>query len=572
MLLCLSEKVAQKAKNMISIYQKNNRLPYLLGLLLCVLFVSAPILSFAQDADRGVTLSVTPTLFEMAASPGQEWNSSIKVINNNPHELTVYANVVNFAPQGETGEGKFIPVFEKGTDGTTLAEWIEAPQEAITIAPEQSYSIPISVRVPIDATPGGHFAAILIGTQPPETGDAFRVRTSQIVTSLFFLRIAGDVVEKGTIREFRSSKLFVNAPEADFEVRFENKGNVHLQPQGEIVITNMWGKERGVIPINHQTHFGNVLPDSVRKFDFSWKGESSISDIGRYKATLTLAYGESDRKFVTSATYFYVVPLKALSIVLGSILIFGFLVSFMIKAYVRRMLLLAGVEPQHVRRDEKRSFAREGDVRIVKGMSLKAPVQKGVLDLKDTLRGASAFVGRIRALYRFIVAYRVFFGGVVVVVMALVLGGIFLSEVTTEQKDYEVVIDNIDTDVTLSSEEIIYDRMTDDKEAEAVTEAIVSEDEQSYELTIVNSSDIPGAAASLQGVLEEAGYLVADLRSDFSESKEKSVIVYDFALQEEALLLSKKLGGALLSANPESSSENTTPPITIFIGNDYTSI
>jgi hypothetical protein len=334
----------------------------------------------------------------------------------------------------------------------------------------------------------------------------------------------------------------------------------------------MWGKERGVIPINHQTHFGNVLPESIRKFDFSWKGESSISDIGRYKATLTLAYGDSDRKFVTSTTYFYVVPIKALSIVLGSILVLGFLVSFMIKAYVRRMLFLAGVEPGYTRREERRSFVREGDVRIVKGVSLKAPVQKGVHDFKDTLAGKTVFLDRVRALWGFIVAYKIFFGGVLVVIVALILGGIFFSEVTTEQKDYEVVIDNIDKDLKLSSEEIIYEKMADKEEAVPAEDTLETEREQAYELTLVNSSDIPGAAASLQALLEKEGYVIADLNSDFTESKEKSVIVYDVALQEEALALSRKLGGALLSADPESSSETTTPSITIFIGNDYNQI
>jgi hypothetical protein len=532
---------------------------FLHSLILTFVLWLLPCTGIAQDSGL-VSLSVTPTLFEMSANPQQAWNSSVKVINNNPQELVVYAQVVNFAPQGETGQGKFVPVFESETHGATLAEWISITSEPFTIAPEQSVSIPFNVQVPPDAAPGGHFAAILIGTQPPDSAGGYQVKTSQIVTSLFFVRVAGDVVEEGVVREFRTVEKFVDAPEAQFEVRFENKGNVHLQPQGEILITNMWGKERGVIPINHQTHFGNVLPESVRKFEFSWRGETTLSDIGRYKAVLALAYGEDARKFATSTVYFYVIPLKALVIVLGSLIAIIALMTWAIKAYVRRMLALAGVNPDY--RASSRpvnTYRRDGDVRIERRVSLQAPVQSGVLDLKKRLEGAHAMKDVISSVYSFIIAYRVFFLIFVLCVISIFAIFFFVREVTQEQRDYEVVIENTDADVTLSSEEIIYEK----SETESVA---LNQDSQQYSLVLINASDTPGLGASLQGRLESEGYVITSLRADLEEVKERTVIVYDTELQEEALALSKLLKNALLSANTEI--PQTTPQINVFIGND----
>jgi len=530
-----------------------------------MLLVLAPFVLHAQSNDV-LSLSVTPTLFEMSAVPSQAWQSSVKVINNNPYTITVYASVVNFAPRGETGEGKFVPLFGSAGDNTTLAEWITVSPEAVRIPPEESISIPISVHVPDDAAPGGHFAAILVGTRPLDTGPSFQVRTSQLVTSLFFVRIAGDVVEDGTIREFRTQKQFVSAPEATFEVRFENKGNVHLQPQGEIVITNMWGKERGIIPINHKTRFGNVLPESIRKFDFAWTGEYSFSDIGIYKAELTLAYGVDARKFVTSATYFYVVPFKALSIVLGSLLVFVLFVQWMIKAYVRRMLALAGVSPEGYRNQRRQGFLREGDVRIVRGASLKAPVDKGVADLRQRMQTAGPLKEKLTSFFGFVFSYRIFFISVLVCIVAGIAIWFFFDDVLTSQRDYEVIIDNADTQVKLSSEEIHYERTHEEPmKVESVLEQPISL-EQTYELVLVNSSDTPGSAANLRLMLEKQGYNIGQLLSDFTQSKERTVIVYDQILQEDALVLSKLLGNALLSARPE---QGEVMNITIFIGNDH---
>ena len=268
-------------------------------------------LVIAQDSS--LTLSISPSLFDMSIDPNQEWRSSLRVININPFDLTVYVDVVNFLPQGEGGEGRFVPVTPSEDGGTTLAEWFTVTKEPILIPQEQSVEIPLVVRAPEDASPGGHFAAILVGTKPlvPEEGQA-RVQTSQMVTSLFFARVSGDVIESGSIREFTTTGKYFNSPEANFELRFENKGNVHLKPQGDIRITNMWGEERGVVPINQNSSFGNVLPESVRKFNFSWKGEWSIADIGRYTAIATLAYGADDRQFASAETTFWVIPFKLL--------------------------------------------------------------------------------------------------------------------------------------------------------------------------------------------------------------------------------------------------------------------
>jgi len=520
----------------------------------------------SAQSNNSVSLSVTPTLFEMAAAPQQVWSSNVKVINNNRFSLTVYANAVNFAPQGETGQGKFLPVFEQVTEGATLAEWIDITNEPITLAPGDSYQIPFTVTVPADAAPGGHFAAIMIGTRPPDTAETFRINTSQIVTSLFFVRIAGDVIEDGSIREFRTTETFLSTPNVNFEVRFQNKGNVHIQPQGEILIKNMWGKERGVIPINHRTHFGNVLPDSIRMFEFNWKGESQFSDIGRYSAELSLAYGRDERKFATSRTYFWVVPVKSVLTVLGVVIASVLFVLWAVKAYVRRMLALEGYQP--VSRGANQ-FRREGDVLIERRKTIQAPVRAGWLDLTERLNKAKAFAETLKALMIFVWSYRLFFGSVLVLVAIILLAWIFVLAVTEDVRDYEVTIENPDANITISSEEIIYDKQygVEGGSPPATDASVKATTTQGFILEIINSSNTVGAAAAMQRQLEPT-YRVSSLRSDFGAAKERSVIVYHKDLQDDALALRALLGDLILSALPPEAEEMN---ITIYIGNDYVS-
>jgi hypothetical protein len=486
------------------ILTSNNRINKLLIIITALVFLQFPFFVFAQ----GLELSVSPTLFEMSALPGQVWNSQVKVINSNKQPLTVYAKVVNFAPKGEYGEGKFTPVLEEMTEGKTLAEWIEITPDSIVVPPETSENIPFKVAVPSDASPGGHFAAIMIGTKPPEN-ERMRISTSQVVTSLFFVRVAGDVIEEGAVREFNTEKRFVSEPMADFTLRFENKGNVHIQPQGQIEITNMWGKERGVIPINHQTHFGNVLPNSVRKFEFTWNGEMSLMDIGRYKASVTLGYGMEGRKSATSVTYFYVVPVKSISLFLLAFIFIIWFVKKSIKAYVRRMLVLSGVDvdtfEENIRDRQSRNFVREGDILIQKkSTSVRSPITSGFTDLLTGLNAVTDIKGKLVALLEFIVSYKKFFTTMFVVVLIIFAITYFVRDVNQPVRDYSVVIENPDQDVMITSEDIIYNNTEQGNNIEkAQTETVINEAtstsaiDQLYRLELVNAGSTPGAAAAI---------------------------------------------------------------------------
>lgn len=512
-------------------------------------------------AQSSVSLSVTPTLFNLSVTPGQAWRSSVRVVNPNAFELAVFTTVANFAPQGEYGTGAFLPVLETETQGRTLAEWITIDSESVTIPPESSVEVPITVSVPVDAAPGGHFAAILVSTVPPEPGPGqVRVRTAQIVSSLFFMRVAGDVVERGSIREFTSSAGLVQRPTIDFLLRFENEGNVHLQPQGDITIFNMWGQERGRIPINYQTHYGNVLPESIRQFSFTWTGETAWFDIGRYRAMATLGYGTDARRFVTSTTYFWVVPYTQLAIAAGIVLSVILIVVWLVRRYVRSMLRLAGVDPDQPVPTFDQATLRVGSSRY---RTATAPLRVGVVDVRRQLNETSAFTDTIRVLARSVVTYRLFVFGVGLCILSIVLLSMFYRVVTKEERAFEVSINNPDSRVVISSEELAYDALRAEQGG-----VVAPERASSTAIELVNVSGVSGAAAAVRLTLEGDGFRVVGLRSDLERVSERTVLVYspEPAVQAEALEISSVLGGIPISAAPAATSSETG--ITIFVGSD----
>lgn len=515
--------------------------------------------AYSAKAQESLTLSISPSLFDMSVNPGQEWRSSLKIINVNNYDLTVYLDVVNFLPQGEGGEGKFVAIQEGEMDGSTLAEWFSLQSEPVVIPPEQSMEIPFAVRVPFEASPGGHFAAILVGTKPlsPEQGQA-RVQTSQMVTSLFFARVAGDITELGSIREFNMADNYLNSPEATFQLRFENKGNVHLQPQGDIRITNMWGQERGIIPINQGSQFGNVLPESIRKFTFSWKGEWSIADIGRYSAVATLAYGTEERQFTSAKTNFWVIPYKLLLGIFTGLALFVFLLTWLVKIYVRHTLVMAGIDVNEYERKKSKTL----DARITKQQKIKlhTPIQTVVTNLRLKLKSTETLLSRCRIVAGFCIQYRLFLIAVLLIVAFLSIIIWYVISANTSQRNYEVTYVNSDKNVTLTSEEIIYNQLKSEKNI----------DEQSIndklpKLNIVNRSGIPGMGAETRLRLEALGYEVIALEIDFTSPQLRTVIIYSAINEAEALKLSGQLNNAPISVSEELGEGEE---MTIFVGSD----
>jgi len=288
----------------------------------------------AQDS---LTLTVTPPLFKINLGPGDSWSSSIRVVNSNSWNREVFASVVNFVPKGEGGRGDLVPVLE-GDKEQTLAQWIKLPKQETILPAEGSVEVPFSLHIPENASPGGHYAAILIGTEPPEGGEGSIIRISSLISSLLFVEVRGDIKEEGIIREFRTEKRLYQKAEAELTLRFENKGNVHLQPRGHITIYNMWGRERGKIPINEKTQFGNVLPKSVRKFEFIWKGEKNFFEIGRYTTIATLGFGREERKNITRETAFWIIPIGPIAGIFGATAVGVFIIIWLIKSYIGRVL------------------------------------------------------------------------------------------------------------------------------------------------------------------------------------------------------------------------------------------
>lgn len=309
-------------------------------------------LSLARaQGSSDVTLTITPPLVKVGMNPGESWSSTLKLVNNGDRPLTIFTSKMDFTSGPDGGVKLLDPQRDRleleGIERFRLSEWLELPSDPIVIAPQGSQEIVYTIKVPADAEPGGHYAAILAGTKPTAEGSGSLVKISSLLASLVMLNVAGETDERGAIAEFSTGRLVFDRPPVDFTVRFANQGNIHLQPQGEIFIRDMYGREKGRLPINHATEFGNVLPGSTRKWTFVWQRDLALWEMGRYKASLILGFGTDERRNIFEERYFWVVNYKLaggfLLGLIGSIWGLSLLIRFYVRRAVREAQSAAGM-------------------------------------------------------------------------------------------------------------------------------------------------------------------------------------------------------------------------------------
>jgi len=517
----------------------------------------------AQDLNR-IALTITPPLIKINMNPGETWSSSIKIINNNPRVLTVYTQIFDFKG-GERGGVKFIKEYDESTEAEKkhlLSQWLEINQEPINLAAYQSQDIVFTIKVPKNAEPGGHYAAILAGIKPAkkiEKGSGINI--SSMLSSLVMLKINGEINEKGQIEEFSTDKRFYQSPEVDFTIRFNNSGNVHLQPQGEIKIYNFFGKVKGIIPINQKSESGNVLPESTRKWEFNWKVEDSLLEIGRFKADLVLGFGEEARQHDFQSLYFWVINLKPTLTILGGLLLFLLFIIYFARRYIKRSVAVA---QRQVKLDAsiQSEFLSSSTNDVINLRNVNYLGKK-----KKKVRKSNKFF--TWSLFK----KSIIFIFILVIVLAIILFSHYnniknnknANLIQTLEKKFidssDLLIESMKSDL---SNTIDYDIIpTNQKHVEEIEDEILLQskeeatttdesktieqpkqlDRANIVLKVLNGSGSKGIASKMSKLLESEGFKIASMGNADTFSYEITMIKYKKDNEEEAIFINQLLGG-----------------------------
>lgn len=310
---------------------RQNLLKILIIVLSLAVFGQAAKTVFAQPA---AGLQVRPAIFEEKADPGQSFSFILRATNIGSEARNFYLvrqDIKGFSPSGE-------PIFAAIGEETIygMSSWIEVSSDPILIGPGETKEIQFSVKVPQNASPGSHLGGLFLSTEPEarlkEIGSLVGYRVGSVIN----LRISGEILEEGQIREFSVEKAvyYQGWPQVKFVSRVENLGNVLIRPRGPIDIVNIFGKKIATLRMNDVA--AAIFPKDIRRFEVTWRKEGLA--FGRYQAVMSLLYGEEQKKTITAAVSFWVLPLDVILPICGGLLILILGGYLGLRLYIKRKI------------------------------------------------------------------------------------------------------------------------------------------------------------------------------------------------------------------------------------------
>lgn len=307
--------------------------------LISLLFVSSPALAL-EIKDAAVEIRgdfvLEPAKEEILLKPGEKTTRTLSIVNRTDSDQIFSVDVEDFVGSQDPKQ----VVVLLGTDKSpySLKDFIKPEVKTFKLGSKQRANLSVVISVPQDAEPGGRYASVLVstssGSDNPTPGEN-KANTVSRVGALYFVRVAGPVKEEGKLSDFRLSgpaKQFYEKGPFNFEILFQNSGNIYLTPGGSVEIKNMLGQ----VVSNLEIAPFFSLPSSLRSAQVTWDSPLAF---GRYTATVSLArgYRESTSSTDSMTITFWVLPWKIILALLVAIIIVAFILRrFMRKFEIRK--------------------------------------------------------------------------------------------------------------------------------------------------------------------------------------------------------------------------------------------
>jgi hypothetical protein len=300
----------------------------------------APAMAVTTSNVGGNGLKISPVRTDITVNPGQSTVVNVTVQNVTLTPATLQVLINDFvADKDESGQPAIILDATKFAPTHSLKRYI-TPMPDITLQPNEQKTLKVTINIPKDAAGGGYFGAVRLA--PSSATNDKNVTLSASVGSLILVRVPGDIKDDLRLTSLDARKgdnvrvLFTSGKGIKAAVRFENKGNVQEQPFGKVMLKK-GSKVLQTIEINNTEPRGNVLPDSIRKFEVPL---NKVGSFGKYTVQGNFGYSTTGQ-LISGQTSFYVVPVAIIvltGVLLAVILFLIFGLPKLIRRYNRNVV------------------------------------------------------------------------------------------------------------------------------------------------------------------------------------------------------------------------------------------
>jgi hypothetical protein len=258
-------------------------------------------------------------------APRESKSQTITLQNNYPTRKAVLYATVNEISLDSVGEIKeFVtPVMTDRTN--TVTSWIEISRGRLEVLPGESLEVPLTIKVHPFAEPGAYHVFIgLVEASKRNVAQAIAL-AGDAQGVIVKIEIKDQRKDSMRISRFLIDRFVIGEDSKHISVEVENMGDLPSAPSGEIIFYDSRGVE-----------VDNVVLQSTEQIN---PGETTVIDaavplasaLGRYKANISLSYGDNQSASLFDTTYFYMMPWNILLMVIGAITVVSLLITLLLR-------------------------------------------------------------------------------------------------------------------------------------------------------------------------------------------------------------------------------------------------
>jgi len=278
-------------------------------------------------AQQSIPLTASPARQEILVDPSEQQTINVRFLNQGDSPISGIIRVADFIVDNKDGIPRILEDSSQASPKYTASTWIKSNFDRITIASKDNVLLQFNIQVPENARAGGRYVAIFFepeGIVPQETGANQEAGSgvSTRLASLLYIRVSGEISEQAMISRFFANGFAEFGP-IMVETDILNRGDYHIRPKGVLALVNPFGS----VVAQEKLKEENIFPDTLRTFENELGSKYML---GRYKITLTAAYGETGQS-MSRSIFIWVIPWRIILIIILAIIIIWFILKNMKK-------------------------------------------------------------------------------------------------------------------------------------------------------------------------------------------------------------------------------------------------
>lgn len=267
------------------------------------LAVAGILLSLFCGPQFALAAVMTPESITLEVLPGNRVHQTI-TLENDSDAIEVYTLEITGVEFGSSADDLSFAQLSNDEQG-----WFSLSAGSVKLDPGQSQSIEVEIAAPSTAAPQLLPVAV-IATKSADTGTGVGVTSA--LASLLFVQIGQSLQANLAVDSFATVPENTHVSPVRFAALVSNTGAGLSQPEVGVSITNIWGHEVAVVPLNPT---GRRVPGYTnRVFSAAW--QAGDWRIGPYTATIYV-YPDDTATVITASTRVVLFPWQMLCVFAG---------------------------------------------------------------------------------------------------------------------------------------------------------------------------------------------------------------------------------------------------------------